>query len=158
MVIVHLNTTLVPAVKPVTLVVGLDANVMLAPFVGPTMLQLPVPLVGVLPANVNVPLLQLFWLVPADAVVGSALLLRMISSCVLAQGPLVIVHLSVALPPGAMPVTVVVGELVLVIVAVPEIKIHKPVPGVAAFALIVNVLVLHCVMLAGPASAAGAGA
>jgi hypothetical protein len=44
----------------------------------------------------------------------------MMSSNVLAQLPLLIVHLTVALVPAGTPVIVVVGELALVIVAVPD--------------------------------------
>jgi hypothetical protein len=55
----------------------------------------------------------------------------------------VIVHRSVALVPAANPVTVVVGELAVVIVAVPDIKLHDPVPVTGVFAAIVKLDVLH---------------
>ncbi len=70
-------------------------------------------------------------------------MVRIISSKVGAQLPLLIVHLNVAAVPAAMAVTVVVGLVLLVIVAVPDCTVHNPVPTVATFAAIVNVLVLH---------------
>ena len=60
--------------------------------------------------------------------------------------PLVIVHLKVTLFPAVRPVSVVVGELMLVItdpLAAPWI-VHTPVPGPAAFPARVKVDVLHC--------------
>lgn len=68
--------------------------------------------------------------------------------------PLVIVHLRVALVPAGIPVTVVVGDTVFVIVAVPASTVHKPVPGAAELAAIVNVAALQSVSSA-PARAAG---
>ena len=59
--------------------------------------------------------------------------------------PLAIVHLSVTLKPAVSPVTVVVGELILVIrapFAAPWI-VQVPVPGVAALPVRVKVDVLH---------------
>ena len=76
-----------------------------------------------------------------------------ISSKVVGHVPLPTVHLNVALVPAAMPVIVVVAEVLLVIVAVPAKTVHVPLPTIGAVAFIVNVLVLHCVMLATPASA-----
>ena len=70
--IVHLNVTLCPAVNPVTVEVGEEGVVILAPLAAPTILHAPVPFVGVLPARVNVPLLQFIWSEPAAAVVGRA--------------------------------------------------------------------------------------
>ena len=57
-----------------------------------------------------------------------------------------IVHLKVALVPAVTPVTVVVGEVVLVMVAVPAITLQAPIPEVGALAAIVKVLVLQSVM------------
>ena len=56
---------------------------------------------------------------------------------------MLIVHLKVALVPAAMPVMVVNGLVVLVIVAVPDCTVHKPVPTIAVLAAIAKVLVLH---------------
>ena len=53
-VIVHRNVTLVPAVRPVTVVVAELILVMTAPFAAPWMVQVPVPTTGVLPARVKV--------------------------------------------------------------------------------------------------------
>ena len=71
--------------------------------------------------------------------------------------PLLIVHRSVALVPAGTPVTVVDSLAGVVIVAVPEISVHKPVPGAAAFAVIVKFDVLQ-LSLSKPAFAVGAGA
>ena len=62
------------------------------------------------------------------------------------------VQRNVALVPAVMPVIVVVEDVVLVIVAVPAKTLHVPVPMAGTVAFIVNVLVLHWVMLAKPAS------
>ena len=151
LVIVHLSVTLKPAVKPVTPLVGDVGVVITAPFGAPTMLHKPVPTVAVLPANTKLPLLH--WLIadPALAVVGSGSFVKIISSCVVAQTPLPTVHLKVAVV--VTPVIVVVGELALVITAAPLTMVQVPVPIAAGVAAIVNVLVLHCVKVAGPALA-----
>ena len=70
---------------------------------------------------------------------------------------MLIVQRTVALVPGAIPVTVVFATNGLVIVAVPKIKLQEPVPGEAALAAIVKILLLHCSIFT-PASAIGAGA
>jgi hypothetical protein len=57
----------------------------------------------------------------------------MITSSVLAQPPLVMVHLSVAELPTTKPVNPEVGEDASVIVAVPETTDHAPVPTVGVF-------------------------
>src|SRR5258707_80594 len=76
----------------------------------------------------------------------------LISSKVARQLPLLIVHLKVAALPAVIPVMVVVGLVLLVIVAVPLWTLQAPVPTVAMFAAIGNVLVLHWLMFT-PASA-----
>src|SRR5262249_43397552 len=76
----------------------------------------------------------------------------MMSSCVDAQLPLLIVQRTVALLPAAIPVTVVVGIDAFVIVAEPSCTLHRPVPTVAVFPAIVNVPLLHWLMST-PASA-----
>ena len=70
-----------------------------------------------------------------------------------AQLPLATVQRKVALVPDAIPVIVVVAEVEFVIVAIPANTVHVPVPITGDVAFITNVLVLHCVMLARPASA-----
>ena len=92
---------------------------------------------------------------PALAVVGNALLSMMTSSVLGGHPPLEIVHLNVALVPTARPVTVVIGEVALVIVAAPAITVHAPVPTPGVLAAMVNVLVLHCVMSAPAAETVG---
>ena len=151
MVIVHLTTVVEPAVTPVTVLVG-DDGVVTTP--GPLwMLHAPLPGAAALPASVNVVVLHKLWSAPAFAVGAGAVLVSTMSSNVVGHVPLPTVHRSVALEPAAIPVIVVVGEVALVIVAVPAKTVHVPVPTVGTAAFIVNVLVLHCVMLATPASA-----
>ena len=62
---------------------------------------------------------------------------------VLAQLPLLIVHISVALVPTGTPVIVVLNEVGDVIVAAPEVNVHKPVPGEGLLPANTNVPVLH---------------
>ena len=80
-------------------------------------------------------------------------MVRIILSDVLPQVPFVTVQVKVAVVPEAIPVMVVVGDVAFVIVALPDATLHNPVPTAGAVAFITNVLVLHCVMLAKPASA-----
>ncbi len=74
---------------------------------------------------------------------GVAATFTMMSSVEFVQAPLLIVHLSVALAPMVSPVIVVVGELAVVIVAVPLTMVHAPVPVVGVLAAIVAVVTLH---------------
>ena len=67
----------------------------------------------------------------------------MISSVELVQLPLLIVHLNVALAPIVNPVIAEVGELAVVIVAVPEVTLQVPVPIPAELADIVVLVTLH---------------
>ena len=66
-----------------------------------------------------------------------------ISSVEFVHVPLLIVHLKVELAPTVSPVIVVVGELTVVIVAVPLTTLHDPVPVVAVLPAMVAVLTLH---------------
>ena len=59
--------------------------------------------------------------------------------------PLVTVHLTVAVVPANTAVTVVVGEPGVVIVAVPLINDHVPVPTDGALCVIVKLPLLHWV-------------
>ena len=144
-VIVHLNVTLLPAVRPVTVLTSEDGVVMVAPFAAPMMLQVPVPVTAVFPAKVKFGVLHCSWSAPALATVGDALLVSTTSSK-LVHEPFVMVHLKVTLLPALSPVTVVVAELMLVITApfaAPWIvQIPVPTPGVLPARL--KVLVLHC--------------
>ena len=58
LVIVHLNVTLLPAVRPVTVLVADEGVVTVAPLAAPMMLQAPVPVTGMFPAKVKLPLLH----------------------------------------------------------------------------------------------------
>lgn len=70
---------------------------------------------------------------------GTLLLVTTTSSVVLEQVPLEIVHLNVALVPAGTPVTVVFLKLGVVIVPVPLILDHAPVPLVGLLPAKVNV-------------------
>src|SRR5437868_2506420 len=105
---VHLKVALAPTVKPVMVVVGEEAVVIVA--VPLTTVQAPVPVAGVLAAIVAVVTLHRFWSAPALDVVGGLATLTVISSVLLVQAPLLMVHLRVALAPTVKPVIVVVGE------------------------------------------------
>src|SRR5688572_11850303 len=142
LVIVQRNVAVLPAAT-VTVVLGSPVLVIeAAPL---TMLQAPVPTVAVLADIVKVLTLHCSMLAgPALATVVGAVLVSVTSDCVVAQdAPLVIVHRSTALVPEGTPVMVVVGEVPLVITAVPLTTLHKPVPTVGAVAAMVKVLVLH---------------
>ena len=62
---------------------------------------------------------------------------------VLPQLPLLIVHCNTAFVPAGTPVIVVLNEVGEVIVATPEVNVHKPVPGEGLFPANKNVPVLH---------------
>ena len=65
------------------------------------------------------------------------------SSVLVPHPPLLIVHRKVVLAPTVKPVTVVLGELILVIVPVPLTTLHVPTPLVAVLPDKVPVVVLH---------------
>lgn len=67
------------------------------------------------------------------------------------QGELDIVHCSTAVPGTAKPVTPEVGELGLVMVAVPENTVHVPVPTTGVLPPKVAVLTPHAGFIAEPA-------
>ena len=56
------------------------------------------------------------------------------------------VQVKVALSPAVIPVTSDVGDVSSVIVAVPLVTVHNPVPTVGVFPAKVNVAVSHCVI------------
>ena len=85
--------------------------------------------------------------------VGLLLLVSNTSSLFEAHEPFDTVQRNVALVPTGTPVTVVLKELALLIVAVPDTTVHEPVPITGAVALSVNVPLLHCAM-SEPATAA----
>jgi hypothetical protein len=131
----------VPKTNPVTPEVG-ELGVVTAP--GPeTMDHKPVPIEGVFPAKDEVDTLHKPWFSPASAIVG-------LSSTVIVteleddgQNPLEIVHSKVAEPPMDKPVTSDVGSDASVIVALPEVTDHIPVPTVGVFPVKVVVVTLH---------------
>lgn len=75
-------------------------------------------------------------MLPALAIEGRSFTTIAIVAVEAAHGALEIVHAKI-LVPDPNPVTVVLGEVGLVIVPVPEMSVHKPVPTVAELALII---------------------
>ncbi len=126
---VHLNTTLDPTVIPVNVDAGSFSVVMVA--VPDTMLQAPVPTAGMFAANVVLVTLHNPWSTPALAVVGRSDTPIVTSSLLLPQPPLLMVHLKVTLLPIVNPVIPEVANVGVVIVAVPDVTVHKPLPVVA---------------------------
>jgi hypothetical protein len=122
---------------PVTVVVGELGLVIVA--VPPNKLQLPIPFTGVLADMIKVPLLHCSICAgPAFAPVGVAELVKTISSTLTVHVPLLIRHSNVALLPTGTPVMVLVSDPGVLIVAVPEVKNHWPVPTTAGLAAIVK--------------------
>jgi hypothetical protein len=70
--IVHRNITLLPKVRPVTVLLLVVDDVIFAPFAAPTIVHAPepVPTTGTLPASVKLPLLHCSWSTPAFDIVG----------------------------------------------------------------------------------------
>lgn len=116
--------TISPLAMPVNPVVGSDGLVMVA--VPLTTDQAPVPMVGVLPARVVV-VLQMVCVGPALAVVGLSFLVMITVSRLGVQVPLVMVHMK-ELAPADNAEKPLLGAVGLVMVAVPESRVHKPVP------------------------------
>ena len=58
LVIVHLKVTLLPAVRPVTVLAGDDGVVIVAPFAAPWILHNPVPVTAAFAAKVKLPVLH----------------------------------------------------------------------------------------------------
>jgi hypothetical protein len=139
---VQRRVALVPAGTPVTPDVGEDGVVIVA--VPLTTLHAPVPVDGELPANVKEPLLHCSCPRPASAVVACASFVKTTESAD-EQVPFVIVHFKVADDPAGTPVTPDVAEDGVVIVAVPLVTDHTPVPEVAPLPASVKAPLLHCV-------------
>lgn len=131
----------VPTTKPVTPEV--DNVVVVTVAVPLSTLHTPVPIAGVLPANVVVVVLHKFWSAPAAAVVGGEDTLITTSSVEEAHGEFAIVHLKVALAPTVRPVTPEVAEVGVVSVATPAITLQVPTPVVGTLPANVAVVVLH---------------
>jgi hypothetical protein len=100
-------------------------------------LQVPVPVTGVFAAIVVIGLeIQIVWLGPALAVVGAGFTIIATVDAEDAHGELEMVHWKIFVPVPS-PVTDVIGESEFVIVPLPEIKVHAPVPIIGAFAAMV---------------------
>ena len=139
---VHLNVAVFPAVMLVTVVVADVALVIAA--VPATMLHAPVPIAGTVAFMVKVALLHCSINAnPASAALGRLLFVRITSSVLDVQTPLLIVHLNVALVPIGTPVTPLVGDVFVVIVAVPPTTVHKPLPVAGEFPANVKLPLLH---------------
>jgi hypothetical protein len=121
--------TLAPTPNPVTPDVA-EEGVVIVP-VPETSVHKPVPVVGVFPASVAV-VPQTVWLGPAFAVVGAATPVIVTVDEEAVQGELLMVHWK-TLAPTPNPVTPEFGDEGVVIVPVPETKVHKPVPVVGVF-------------------------
>ena len=83
---------------------------------------------------------------PATDVVGNSLLVSTTVDVDAVHDPLLIVQVNVALVPAVIPVTPELYADGLVILAIPLVTVHKPVPIVGLFPAKVNVGVLHCVI------------
>jgi hypothetical protein len=103
-----------------------------------------VPGAAAFPARVKVDVLHCSAFGPALAAGGEALLVRVTSSK-LVHDPLVIVHLRVTLFPAVSPVTVLVADAGVVIVAplAAPMILQRPVPVTAAFPARVKFAVLQ---------------
>jgi hypothetical protein len=124
------RSVLIPTPIPVTPEVGEEGSVMVA--VPEMTVHVPVPVAGAFAANVVVDV-QMSCALPAFAVVGLCARVMTTSSEEEAQPWLLIVHRSVLIP-TPIPVTPEAGEEGFVMVAVPEITVHAPVPVVGVFA------------------------
>src|SRR5690606_35715969 len=107
-----------------------------------TTLHVPLPIAGSVAPIVKTPSLHCSWSMPATAAEGSCWLVSTISEVLSAHTPLSIVQRSVAEVPAGTPVMVVVGEVGLVIVAVPETTLHVPSPTIGVLALMIKVPLL----------------
>lgn len=125
---VHLKV-FTPTPNPVTPEVGEAGVVIVA---GPAItVHKPVPTVGEFAASVEL-VAQTAWSTPAAEIVGKSVLVIVISSIEDAQTPFEIVQRNV-FAPTLNPVTPDVGEVGVVMVAPPEMTVHKPVPIVGVF-------------------------
>ena len=131
--IVHFNVALVPAERPVSADVSLCSVVMLAD--PDTTLHVPIPIVARFPLRAAVVTLQSVWSLPAAAVVGNALLVMVMLSLLVEQPGDTTIHVNVTFVPAVNPVTVVVGDSGVVIVAVPLVNVHVPTPTVGVLPL-----------------------
>jgi hypothetical protein len=139
--IVHLSVALVPGTKPVTPDVG-EAGVVIVAEPAITV-QVPLPVVAVLPASVAIAVLHKFWSSPAAAVVAGEAIFIITSSVDVAQVLLEVVQRIVTDEPIVKPVIVEVGDEGVVMVAVPATTVHTPVPIEGVLPDRVVVVTLH---------------
>jgi len=125
--------TLVPSVRPVTVVLGLVEEVITPPPVNTD--QVPVPVVGVLAASVAFgELIQTVWFDPALAILVAGSTIIVIVLAVLEQVPAdVMLHCNTFVP-SVRPVTVVLGLVEEVITPPPVNTLQVPVPVVGVLA------------------------
>jgi hypothetical protein len=97
------------------------------------------------------------WQMVIPVVNGNALFVSITSSADAVQGAFEIVHLNVALVPAGTPVTPDVGEVAVVIVAVPLTKLHAPVPTVGVLPARVKLPLLQLVKSAPALAVVGRG-
>jgi MFS superfamily sulfate permease-like transporter len=126
--IVH-KKVFAPMLNPVTADAGELGEIGLP--VPETNVHIPVPIVGVFPANDENDA-HIVWSAPALAVVGFASTLIVTKSSEGEQVPFEILHLK-TFAPTLNPVTADVGKFTFVIVPVPETKDQVPVPVVGVF-------------------------
>src|SRR5690606_35641131 len=134
----HSRVAEVPTGTPVTVVLKAPGVVIVA--VPDTKLHVPLPIAGSTAVIVKLPSLQFSLSSPASAVEGGSWLIRSMSSKLGVHPPLLIVQRNVAVVPTGTPVIVVVGDVGLVMFAVPDTTVHMPVPTTGVLALITNVL------------------
>jgi len=114
--------TFVPTTKPLTALLNAEGLAIVAPDV---VLQTPEPMVGLLPAKVDV-VKQVVWFVPATDTEGLASLLIVTELTLGVQLPLDIVQVK-TFAPTVKPVTPEAGKVGFVIVA-PDVVVHTPEP------------------------------
>lgn len=119
----------IPLLIPVIDEVG-DVGVVIVP-PPETTVHNPVPSTGMFPFKED-ELEQMVESLPAAAVVGKGLMLKLTESTEAAQAPFEIVQINV-FTPTPIPVIPEVGDAGVVIVPVPETSVHIPVPIVATF-------------------------
>ncbi len=135
------NVVEAPASNPVIPELGDEGVVMVA--APDTTVHTPVPTTGAFPAKVAVDVLHKVWSVPATDIVAGVAILIVTSSELFPHVPFVMVHLKVALAPTVIPVTVDVGLDGVVMVAVPDVTLHAPVPVAATLPARVVLVTLH---------------
>jgi hypothetical protein len=132
------------------MVMVLEAQFAVTPAGSPLDVPMPVAPVVAWVMLVKALLMQSVGVLEAAPAVLFPLLAITRSSDEVAQLPLLMVHRRVAELPAARPVTVVVLEVCVVMLAVPLISDQSPVPTEGLFAAMVNEPLLHCA-ISGPA-------